>query len=34
MGGLEGFALQRAIFLLLLFASEAGKKQRGIMSLF
>jgi hypothetical protein len=28
LGGLEGFALQRAIFLLLLFASEAGKKQQ------
>jgi hypothetical protein len=28
LGGLEGKALQRAIFLLLLFASEAGKKQQ------
>jgi hypothetical protein len=27
LGGLEGFALQRAIFLVLLFASFAGKKQ-------
>jgi hypothetical protein len=27
LGGLEGKALQRAIFLVLLFASEAGKKQ-------
>jgi hypothetical protein len=28
LGGLEGQARQRAIFLLLLFASEAGKKQQ------
>ena len=28
LGGLEGEALQREIFLLLLFASSAGKKQQ------